>query len=57
MLTTKQVADRLGVSTQTVRRYVQAGLLDGRQFVERGEIKITEESLKALLDSRERKSP
>lgn len=51
MLTTRQAAERLNVTTQTVRRWYEAGLLTGRQVRRpRGAIKIDEESVQALLD-------
>lgn len=54
MLTTEQAAERLGVSGQTVRRWYFAGRLDGQQLSPRGPIKITEESVAALLSASRR---
>ena len=49
MLSTKQAAERLDVTPQTVRRWFEAGRLQGRQLTERGPIKISEASVDALL--------
>lgn len=56
MLTTRQAAERLGVSLQTVRRWAREGLLDGRQTKDRGEIQVTEESVERAASTPPRKS-
>ena len=48
LLTTKQVAERLGVDTKTVRRYLQAGKLRGVRLAR--EFRIAETELAAFLN-------
>jgi predicted site-specific integrase-resolvase len=50
VLTTKQAAERLGRTPQTVRRYWKAGKLTGRQLDDRSPIEIDEASVQRFLD-------
>lgn len=54
MLSTRQAAERLGVTTRQVRRYVQAGLLEAQQLGDYSTAPwvITEASLERLLATR-----
>lgn len=49
--TTRQAAQRLGVTERQVQRYVHAGLLEGRQFGDHvtAPWMITDESLERLI--------
>jgi len=47
MLSTSKVAERLGVSAQTVRRHIEAGLLDA-QLTAGGQHRVSEEALRAF---------
>jgi excisionase family DNA binding protein len=49
VLTTKQAAARLRVSSETVRRWYRAGILDGNRMNPTGRIKIHEQSVERLL--------
>lgn len=52
MLTVEQVADRLQVNEQTVRRWLREGELEGIAFAGRTGWRISEEDLRAFLDRR-----
>ena len=55
MVSTRQAAQRLGVTERQVQRYVRAGLLEARQFGEHvtAPWMISDESLERLLMLRE----
>jgi excisionase family DNA binding protein len=52
MLTVEQIADRLQVNEQTVRRWLRGGELGGVPFGGKTGWRVTEEDLKAFLDRR-----
>lgn len=53
MISTTEAAQKLGVTSQTVRRWYAAGILRGQQVLRpRGAIKIDEESIRTVLAQR-----
>lgn len=48
LLTVKETAEYLGVSTMTIRRWLKAGKLEGLQFSR--DIKITQESIEKFIE-------
>ncbi|GEM_PF-2098680 len=59
MLTTRQAAEQLGVTPRQVRRYLDAGLLQGEQLGEypTAPWAISEESVAQLREERARRAP
>ena len=57
MLTTRQVAERLGISVRTVRRYVRGGRLEGTPLGEysTAPLMITDESVERFQVEREKR--
>jgi excisionase family DNA binding protein len=54
VISTTEAAQKLGVTSQTVRRWYAAGILRGQQVMRpRGAIKIEEDSVRAVLAQRE----
>jgi excisionase family DNA binding protein len=55
LLTARQVADRLGVSAETVRRYTRTGKLRGIRLpgTKRGRLRYRSEEIEALLEAGE----
>ncbi len=50
MLTVVQVAERLGVTTRTVRDLIYSGELEAYRYTENGSYKIPEESLEKFIE-------
>ena len=51
-LTAEQVAERLQVHPRTVKRWLQAGELNGYQLGDRAGWRVSEDDLTAFLDKR-----
>ena len=51
LLTVEEVAKRLDLHEETIRRYLQRGLLKGIKFGNRGGWRIKEGDLQAFIDS------
>jgi excisionase family DNA binding protein len=52
MLKTREVADRLGVSGRTVRRWINQGTLEARKDTETGRWYIPQAALEDRLEAR-----
>lgn len=48
LLTVKEAAEYLGVSTMTIRRYLKAGKLEGLQYSR--DIKVKKQSLEKFIE-------
>lgn len=48
MVSVSSAAERLGVSRDTVLRYIEAGTLTGYRFTERGWWRVTKSSIDSL---------
>jgi len=50
-LSTKEAAERLGITTRTLHRYIKEGKIAASQIVPNGKLRISLESIDRLLET------
>ncbi len=50
-LSTKEAAERLGITTRTLHRYIKAGKIIASQIVPNGKLRISLESVERLFEN------